>query len=239
MFERYDDIYASQPMYRLRQEQMRSLSVDVQRCSGTHALSLDAAAGDDPPKAPLLGCWTTLHLRGDRYIGDVVAAANEPLPFSDDAFQLVLIQHLLEVVSMPAAVLTDALRILAPGGMLAIAGLHPISLWSPWFCWKGRGTVKRMKFPYALNATLHNAGMELERVARVGRSWPSRAPIGALVDNIFGGGYVLIARKRRHTMNRLQLGRIATPLASHGRLSAEIRRSAAQQNSMEYVTDDE
>lgn len=228
MFERNDDIYASAPMCRLRQEQMRSLSPDVQRCSGTHALLLTAAADDVPPTSPLLGCWMTLRFDKDRYAGDVVAAAGEPLPFIDDAFQLVLMQHVLEVASAPAAVLNDVLRMLAPGGVLMIAGLHPLSAWSPWFWWHGRRTVQRLHFPLGLNGALLGAGMEVERLTRVGRSWPARPSTSAVPDNIFGGGYVLVARKRRHTTTRLRLSRVGAQVASHGRLSAETRRSAAQ-----------
>lgn len=228
MVERDDDIYASAPMCRLRQEQMRSLSPDVQRCSGTHALLLTAAAGDVPPSSPLLGCWMTLHFNKNRYTGDVIAAANEPLPFIDEAFQVVLIHHVLEVTSAPVAVLDDSLRMLAPGGVLVITGLHPISAWSPWFWWRGRRTVQRLHFPLGLNGTLLGAGMEVERMTRVGRSWPARSSTTGLPNNIFGGGYVLVARKQRQTTTRLRLSRIGTPLSSRGRLSAETRRSAAQ-----------
>lgn len=228
MLERKDDIYATAPMCRLRQEQMRSMSADVQRCSGTHALLLSAASSDLPPRAPLLGCWAALHFDQGRYSGDVVAAANEPLPFSDEAFQLVVIQHVLEVAATPAAVLHDALRMLAPGGVLVITGLHPFSAWSPWVWLRGRRKVQRLRFPLGLSGLLLGAGMQVERVARVGRSWPARAATAAVPDNIFGGGYVLVARKQRHSMTRLHLNRIAAPLSSHTRLSAETRRSAAQ-----------
>jgi SAM-dependent methyltransferase len=228
MLERHDDIYASAPMCRLRQEQVRSLSADVQRCSGTHALLLTAAAGDVPPSSPLLGCWMTLHFNKGRYTGDLTAAASEPLPFIDDAFQLVMIQHVLEVASAPVAVLDDALRMLAPGGLLVITGLHPISAWSPWFWWRGRRTVQRLHFPLGLNGKLLGAGMDVERLARVGRSWPARPSTLGLPENIFGGGFVLVARKRRHTTTRLHLSRIGTPLSSRGPLSAETRRRAAQ-----------
>lgn len=228
MVERDDDIYASAPMCRLRQEQMRSLGPDLQRCSGTHALLLTAAADEVPPGSPLLGCWMALHFDKGRYVGDVVTAASEPLPFIDDAFQLVVIQHVLEVVPAPAAVLIDVLRLLAPGGVLVITGLHPISAWSPWFWWRGQRAVQRLHFPLGLNATLLGAGLEVERFTRVGRSWPARTSMAAVPNNIFGGGYVLVARKQRHTATRLRLSRVGVQVASQGRLSAETRRSAAQ-----------
>lgn len=228
MFECDDQIYASAPMCRLRLEQMCSLSSDLQRCAGTHGLLLSAAADEVAPTTSLLDCWTTLHFDHGRYAGDVVAAASEPLPFIDDAFQLILMQHVLEVSPAPAAVLNDVLRILAPGGMLLVTGLHPLSAWSPWIWWRGRRTVQRLCFPLGLNGALLGAGIDVERLTRVGRSWPAGASSPAAPANIFGGGYVLVARKRRHTMTRLRLSPIAGQVASHGRLAAETRRSAAQ-----------
>lgn len=231
MFERDDrggDVYASEPMRRLRREQTRSLVGDVRRCSGTHALLLAAAVGDVPPSSPMLGCWTTLHIDKDRYCGDVNAAANEPLPFIDDAFQLVLLCHVLEVAPAWAAVLDDAIRMLAPGGVLIITGLHPVSSWAAWFWWRERRTVRRLHLPVGFTGALRGAGVEVERLTRVGRSWPARASAPAIPDNMFGGGYVLVARKRRQIMTRLRLSGIGAPLPNHGRLASEIRRSATQ-----------
>lgn len=227
MVESVDDIYACAPMRGLRHDQMRSLSADVQRCSGTHALLLTAAADEVAPSSPLLGCWITLRFSHRLYTGDVIASTDHALPFIDDAFQLVLMQHALEVVPAPAAVLEDALRTLAPGGVLVLTGLHPLSAWSPWFWWRGRRSTQRLRFPLGLRRILVGAGMEVERLSRVGKSWPGKSSRFAMSDHIFGGGYVLVARKRRHNITRLRLSRISAPLTSQARLSAETRRSAS------------
>ncbi|MDQ6647798.1 MAG: class I SAM-dependent methyltransferase, partial [Pseudomonadota bacterium] len=198
MFERDNDIYASAPMRRLQNDQKRVLAPVLQRCSGTHALLLTTCAGDMPPAAPMLGCWATLCFDKGRYRGDLDAAADEPMPFVDDAFQLIVMRHVLEVVTSPAALLDEAVRTLAPGGVLAITGVHPISVWSPWFCWRGRPGVRRLLFPFGLNSALLRGGLEVERIDRVGQIWPGLSR-GMLPANLLGGGYVLIARKRPHT----------------------------------------
>lgn len=221
------DVYASAPMRRLRHEQIGVLTVDLQRCSGTHALQLCAAPGDVPPASPMLGCWTTLHYDRGSYTGDLKAAADEPLPFVDEAFKLILMRHVMEVVSTPAAVLEDAVRMLAPGGLLVIAGVHPMSAWSPWFWWRGRHAIRRLHFPLGLNRSLRAVGMEVERIARVGRSWPGWPSTATVSGNMLGGGYVLVARKRRHTITRLRLDRVGVPVSTNGRLAPETRRSAA------------
>lgn len=227
MFE-HDDIYASAPLRRLQDEQMRALIPDVQRCHGTHALLLTATRSDVPPASPMLGCWAVLRFVGDSYRGDLMAAANEPLPFIDDAFQLILMRHVLEVVATPVDVLTDAVRMLEPGGVLVITGVHPFSIWSAWFCWRGRMGVRRLHFPFGLNGALLRAGMEVERITRVGRSWPGGRSTGAGLGCLLGGGYVLVARKRRQTVVRLRLNRVVARVPANGRLSPETRRSAVQ-----------
>lgn len=228
MFE-HDDIYASAPLRRLQDEQMRALVPDLQRCHGTHALLLTATAAcsDVPPASPMLGCWAVLRFSRDSYRGDLKAAANEPLPFIDDAFQLILMRHVLEVVATPLAVLDDAVRMLAPGGLLVITGVHPASTWSPWFRWRGRPWVRQLHFPLGLNGALLRAGMEVERITRVGRSWPGGLPTAAEPGGVLGGGYVLVARKRHYTVTRLRLNRVAVRVSANGRLSPETRRSAA------------
>lgn len=227
MFKRDDDIYASAPMRRLQDDQMRVLAPVLQRCSGTHALLLSASADEVPPASLMLGCWATLHFDKGRYLGDVKAAADEPMPFIDDAFQLILMRHVLEVVAKPVAILNEVFRTLAPGGVLVITGVHPVSAWAPWFCWCGRPGVRRLHFPLGLNGTLLRGGMDVERIERVGRIWPGRSSTGALPTRVFGGGYVLIARKRRYTVTRLRLNRVGAPVSVNSGLSPGTRRSAA------------
>lgn len=227
MHQRDDDIYASAPLRRLLDEQTRALTPELQRCFGTHGLLLCASANDKPPALPMLGCWTSLRLDNDRYRGDLQAATNEPLPFVDDAFDLVVLRHVQEVTPSASALLNDAIRILAPGGVLVLTGVHPLSGWAPWFYWRTRGKSQTLQMPLRLGHDLRQAGLEIERVQRVGRLWPGRETTGSTPGSAFGGGYVLIARKRRRMAAPLRIKPMPVRVSSGGQLSPGTRRSSA------------
>jgi SAM-dependent methyltransferase len=220
------DIYASLPLRQLLDAQMRVLMPDLQRCSGSHALLIGTAA-DAPPALPMLPCWTRLHLQGSRYRGDLVAAADEQLPFVDDGFDLVLLRHVLEMASAPAALLGEAVRVLAPGGMLVLTGMHPIGGWSPWFYWRARGQPRRLQMPWRLRHSLREAGLRMLRMQRVGSLLPGRRVRGAAPSSLVGGGYVLIARKQPRIVTPLRIKPIPVRMISNGQLSPGARRNAA------------
>lgn len=227
MHQRDDNIYASAPLRRLLDEQTRALTPELQRCFGTHGLLLCASAEDMPPALPMLGCWTSLHLDGERYRGDLQAAADEPLPFVDDAFDLAVLRHVLEVSPNASALLDDAIRILAPGGVLVLTGVHPLSGWAPWFYWRTRGKSPRLRMPLRLGHDLRQAGLEIERMQRVGCVWPGWETTGSTPGSAFGGGYVLIARKRRRMATPLRIKPLPVRVSSSGQLSPGTRRNSA------------
>jgi SAM-dependent methyltransferase len=222
--QREQDIYASAPLQRLRDEQTRAVAADLQRCFGTHALLLSATADDMPPVLPLLGCWTRLQVGDGHYRGDLQAAVGEPLPFIDEAFDLVLLRHALEVA--PPALLVDAVRVLAPAGVLVVTGVHPVSGWAPWLRWQMRGRPLALQLPLRLGYRLRQAGLDVERVDRVGCIWPTATP-PATSTSACGGGYVVVARKRRHLAIPLRLKQVPLRVVpTNGRLSPGTRRSS-------------
>lgn len=227
MHQHDNDIYVSAPLRRLRDAQAQVLMPELQRCFGTHALLLCAAHNDTPPALPMLGCWVRLHLDGGRYGGDLRAAADEPLPFIDDAFDLVLLRHALEVSPAVSELLADAIRVLAPGGVLVLTGVHPVSGWSPWLHWQTRGRSLSLQSPLRLRQILRHAGLGVELVRRVGRSWPGLPASGKVSGNALGGGYVLIARKHRRLATPLRIKPVNVPVPATGRLSPGTRRSSA------------
>ncbi|HEY0198872.1 MAG TPA: methyltransferase domain-containing protein [Rhodanobacter sp.] len=225
MLRCHHDIYASAPMRRLLDDQMRSMAPDLQRCFGTHALLLDALPDETPPALPMLGHWVHLRVDGDDYGGELRAATGEPLPFVDDAFELILLRHALEVLPDSSAVLGEAVRMLAPGGLLVVTGVHPLSSWAPWFHWNTRNRRHALHAPLRLRHSLQQAGIEIERSQRVGRLWPGSAQKDTHAT--LGGGYVLIARKRRRAISPLRSKPVPIRVPANRGLSPGTRRSAA------------
>ncbi|MBB6185812.1 methyltransferase domain-containing protein [Rhodanobacter sp. MP7CTX1] len=226
MLQRDQDIYASAPLRRLLDDQMRAMAPDLQRCFGAHALLVGASANDAPPARLMFSCWTRLRVDEGRYRGDLQAATDEPLPFLDDAFELVMLRHALEVVAEPSAVLADAIRVLAPGGVLVLTGVHPLSGWAPWFYWRARGTRPVLQLPLRLMQVMQGAGLDIERVRRVGRIFPRTTAAGPEGISAWGGGYVLIARKRHRAATPLRIKPVPLRVPANSQLSPGTRRSS-------------
>ncbi len=226
MSQRDQDIYTSTPLRSLLAEETVALVPELQRCSGTHALLVSAAPDDVPPVLPLLGNWTRLRLNADRYGGDVYGRSDEALPFLDDAFDLVLLRHALEVSDTPQALLEEASRVLAPGGILALTGLHPFSAWLPWMMWRTRGRTPALRSPLLLERWARRLDLDIERVERVGRLWPSSS-VGLAAAHTLGGGYLLIARKRRRMATPIRLKPKPVSAPVNVGLAPGARRNAA------------
>jgi SAM-dependent methyltransferase len=226
MSQRDQDIYSSAPLRRLLAEETVALAPGLQRCSGTHALLVSAAMDDQPPVLPLLGNWTRLSMTGQHYGGDLTARTDEALPFLDDAFDLVLLRHALEVSSTPQEMLEEASRVLAPGGVLAVTGLHPFSAWLPWMMWRTRGRAPAMHAPLLLERWVRRRELEIERIERVGRMWPG-SHAGVDATRALGGGYLLIARKRRRMATPIRLKPKTLPATVNVGLAPGARRNAA------------
>ena len=176
MAQRDQDIYASKPMRGLLAAEAQALAAELQRCVGPYALQVSAVDRDLPPASPMLDRWVRLHLDGNQCAGDLSIRLDEPLPFLDDAFGLVLLSHAVEVASDPQVLLREAARVLAPGGILALTGMHPASGWLPWLLWRGRRGVN-LESPLRIGHWLRGAELNVERVQRVGPLWPSSARV--------------------------------------------------------------
>jgi Methylase involved in ubiquinone/menaquinone biosynthesis len=174
----------------------------------------------------MLGSWTRLQVENHGYAGAVKASTHEPLPFMDEVFSLVLMRHALERYPATIEVLSDLVRTLMPGGLLVVAGIHPVSLWAPWIHWRTRHGRAILRMPFAVGRLLREAGLEIESTRRVGCPWPSASarPAG---HAWVGGGYVLTARKRKAGVTPLRIR--PAPLgvsAAAGALSPGTRRES-------------
>ena len=223
MRQRAQDIYASAPMRSLLADETVAYMPDVRRCAGTRALLLSAAAGDEPPNPPYLGQWVTLRLAEGRFKGDVCANADEPLPFTDEAFDLILLRHALELAPLS---LDEIARVLAPGGMLVLTGISPLSGWTPWWLWRTRGSDTHARSPIQLAARLRRAEVQVQRVQRVGPWLPLSTNSASNANGWLGGGYVLVARKKgpASAPTRLRPKPVTTPVRAG--LAPGARRSS-------------
>ncbi|WP_082582742.1 methyltransferase domain-containing protein [Frateuria sp. Soil773] len=228
MAQRDHDIYASLPVRGLLAEETAALAPDLQRCTGSHALQVSAARHDYPPALPMLGGWVRLRLTRAGYEGDLRGDAGEPLPFADDTFGLVLLRHAVETAPSARVLLHEAARVLAPGGLLALTGVHPFSAWTPWWLWRTRRSGLSLSAPMGLVRWLHDADLTVERVRRVGSALPAGSGDGGRSHaGPLGGGYLLIARKHRRAQLpvRLRPKAISHPVGAG--LAPGARRSSA------------
>jgi SAM-dependent methyltransferase len=239
MQHRDDEVYSSPPMLRLLDEQSQALKPGLRRCVGTHGLLLDASPRYPRPALPLLGCWTSLAVSDGGYDGDLRARADEPLPFVDDAFELVLVRQALERASHPAALLDELIRVLAPGGTLALTGVHPLGCWSAWLHWRARGSSLALQMPWRLRHRLEREGLLVERVLRIGSVWPGTAVARRSPASVFGGGYLLLARKQRRPVTLLRSRPQQMRVPASGQLSPAARRGASLQIFSGTAKDDE
>lgn len=220
------DIYASEPLRHLLADEARGLLPELQRCRGDHGLLLSASAGDIPPALPMLACWTRLQLASERLGGDVVARADESLPFVDDAFELVMLRHALEASAWPRTMLQEAVRVLAPGGLLVLSGMHPLSLWMPWLAWRGRHQNVRPQMPLQVGEWLRRHAVRVDTVRRVGQPWPG-VPGNSRFSEALGGGYILLAHKRSHAATPVRLTPRPLRAPADAGLASGARRNTA------------
>lgn len=192
----------------------------LQRETGRRALCIGVAEDDAVP--PLSGMvWTRLWLARDGYHGDLRGHVNEPLPFVDEAFDLVWLQHALESAPQVAMLMAEACRVLVPGGVLAVTAIHPLGGWAPWFCWRARGQRQALQWPWRVRLHLQHEGLEIENLHRLGAHRPGAKPAG---DSRWGGAYLLLARKRRRAAIPMKLRPLSACAPVNARLSPGTRR---------------
>ncbi|MEO8746997.1 MAG: hypothetical protein ABI379_05005 [Rhodanobacter sp.] len=136
---------------------------------------------------------------------------------------MVWLRHALEVVIDFSEVLQEATRVVAPGGMLIISGLHPFSAWAPWYYWHQRGAGSSLHAPSRLAYRLQRTGMDITSMRRVGCAWPRAHNCATGVHQPAGGGYVLVAQKHRCLVTPLRLRAASLRVPANGRLSPSAR----------------
>lgn len=218
---RDQNIHAHAQLRQLRRVQGRVLAPLLQRETGQHALRIGVADGDGLPSLPGM-VWTRLWLTADSYRGDLQGSTAEALPFVDEAFDVLWLQHALEPAGRPEALLAEARRVLSAGGLLVVSSLHPCSAWMPWYCWHARGQGQALHWPWRLRQRLTQAGFAVEGLRRVGARWPGAHRRD---DDHWGGAYLLLARKPRRQAIPLKL----RPLPTRGPVNASLSPGTRRQ----------
>lgn len=168
--------------------------------AGDHGLYL-GMSGRVAKGLPRMACWTHLRLIGHTLCGDVVTSADEPLPFADETFRVVVLSHVLEWTPHAADMLDEALRVLRPEGLLAVTNFEPFSAWVPWLLC--RASPRPMLVARAwLRQRLVSHCVQILHNRRCGAPWPGRH--GNHEPAWLGGGFVLVVRKRRAAVMRLK-----------------------------------
>lgn len=175
-------------------------------------------------------------------LGDVelechdLVAARAFLPFAENTFSSVILPHALQGHPLPHEVLREAYRVLQPEGCLLLTGMNPNSLlglqryfskkivpqgqyYSPrrvkdWMKLLGFDVVGSEMFHYS---PLLKAG-GLNFLNAIGDRWLP----------MFGGGYMITARKREHKMTLIGSTKLARK-KQKSLISAAARRSSSMQ----------
>ena len=204
-----DNLFALPEVAALLREELACVPAYAARRPAGRALVLQACAANRalaPDTRHLAG--VRLHLEPAGFRGDV-ACAPEALPWEDEAFQLVLAQHVGDVVP-DERMLAELGRVLAPGGVLLWYGFNP---WSPWLAWLHWQARRGLAVPRTAPADFMRRRFAQHRLAAgeldyLGSCWPQRevpsAPPRAGALTRLRAAYLLTATRQRAVLTPLR-----------------------------------
>ena len=172
------------------------------------------------------------HVEANRLGGDVICAA-DALPWEDDAFRLVLVQHAADVLPARGRLIDELTRVLAPGGVLLWYGLNP---WSPWLVWMHWQARRGLALPRTLPAEIARRRLLRRQLAPVsidyvGACWPQRGERSAVGAARWlarmRGAYLLTASKQRAVLTPLRPRLVRERTSMHPQLALPSRRASA------------
>lgn len=175
-----------------------------------------------------------IHADQDILRGDVTCAA-DALPWEDDAFQFVLVQHAGDVLPNGGALIDELARVLAPGGTLLWFGLNPWSPWLGWIHWQARRglPIPRATHADATRRRMHGCHLMASGPDYVGTCWPQKSAsfMGVHRSGLLAplrNAYLIAASKQRSVLTPLRprLVRERERAAIRPQLATPIRRAA-------------
>jgi SAM-dependent methyltransferase len=179
------------------------------------------------PGTPVDIPWHSMVVRtGAGDLTGCVRAEAVALPFLDDCWPRVVLQHALDVRGEPLHLLREASRILTPGGEMLLFGFNPLSPWI-WRQWSAQSAFRRCVRPH-LPGRLCALAERLGLVTVDLRGFGPR--LGGEIDRIGHGGgsaralYVVRARKHSHQAITLR-GRRSVDVAVPAGLAPSATRN--------------
>ncbi|UXI69621.1 class I SAM-dependent methyltransferase [Tahibacter amnicola] len=230
-------LFDTEPLRRLLEHELAAIAPELGAVFGRQGLFLRSCPS--APQAltiPMLGGVTRLFVASpDRLGGDATCQATA-LPFADDSFRLVLVQHAAEVVADPDALREELARVLEPGGIVMILGFRPLSAWRPWLMLQNRRySPLTLCSSGGWRDALADVGVDAYASRRIGpllhrpaMAAPSaRRPRWQSVLSPLRPSWLLLARKRTFGP-RLEPGRISLrEPAVRPRLASGTQRACA------------
>lgn len=129
-----------------------------------------------------------------------IVSRTDALPIHEASIKLLIVHHVHELVD--STLLVELVRLIAPGGLLALAGLNPVGRRLRWSCqpgwvnhWRHAATLRRElkrsgMSPVATEAVLAHSGGYRKLAARLQGS-----ALGG-VSRLLADGYLLVMKKR-------------------------------------------
>jgi len=215
--------YATRLGRLLAEQEQQQLDAELVNLFGYHLLHL----GNPVDEAMLRASRVRHRMRArlDPYSGTrrhsdrALCASPVALPFMPDSLDVVVLSHILEFSTEPHTVLREVERTLIPEGHVVILGFNPLSLWGLarlFLGWKRHiPWCGHFLTPTRLKDWLALLGFDVVQQRRycyrppwqhLGplRRLPSTGWLGRHLWPLFGGGYLLVARKRVVTLTPIR-----------------------------------
>lgn len=227
-----DSLFAFPDFVALQRSEIERVSEHAARQPNGRALLLQACAPTRELAVDTRHLTAVrLHVERERLAGDVVCAPGA-LPWEDEAFRLIVVQHVSD--ALPAEGFVDELaRLLAPGGVLLWFGLNP---WSPWLAWLHWQARRGLPLPHPTHAEVARRRLLRRQLAPVsvdylGACWPTRGAASALhglgLLTPLRGAYLLTASKQRAVLTPLRPRLVRQRVALGPRLASPSHRACA------------
>ncbi|MEP7096650.1 MAG: methyltransferase domain-containing protein [Dokdonella sp.] len=218
-----DNLFAAPETEALLREELRCVGAHAARRPAGRALVVQACKANRDLRVDTRQLAAVrVHAQQGRLYGDVACTA-EALPWEDEAFQLVVAQHVGDVLLPPFELVDELARVLVPGGVLLWYGLNP---WSPWLAWAHWRARHGMPLPHArhiesMRRQMSNRQLTANAADYIGACWP---PLDGLAERY--SARLLAPLRRAYLLTASKQRAVLTPL----RPRAVRERSLARPN---------